>query len=444
MRQGLSEGEGDGQRGGKRAREWRRGAGSDGSLTDSGDSTGSGGWEGSSDMSWEEEQEAAEWSEQQLLAQLFFPKAQAPEADADGLMAPQRAGVQGQDQDQPGAAAAVGATTPGSKDEGAAQLPHMSAGISVSPRPTSNSASGRDASAEPQLQVWVHSLQLPALSAAATDPLAGGELSVIVKCPLLPSLTQRQHHALPPRPPSVSTPEQPSGAGAGSSALLHLSLPAPNPSPLPCPLVLEVWQQRTQLVGLAALSLPPAAASQPTDAAAAAPSAASPAQPPAAQAPPQPAQTSAAGWQLAASSSGTFALSNPLTPENENDAAAGGSSSSIALTAALHTPTPQPPLSPAHALAEQADSRRPGSPQAKAEVVEVQAVCHSFRVTVGGARHLADTVDLKRVGQAVPLSRFLRYQYPGRTLSPAAAQLHGQLHSNTKCIQQSSSTGTVK
>ena len=310
---------------------------------------------GGYDEGEEDEDEAAAWSEKKLLDQLFFPSEAAASAGGEPVTGRQAVGLP-----RSGTEPLPVHTSPG----GGRQSPKPSpprAGVNEVSSPASS------ASSSPVLQVTVAGLRVPAHH---TD------LSIVVKSPALSALSQRQHWSIP----GGAT-----GGGSTEAALLSLSLPAHAGMPLPCPLMLEVWDKRSVLVGVAQLSLLPAAGADLT-----------------------------LGTLLHASCSGSVSLRNPLLSASEE--AQLLAECSVAVEALLllppstphlqEGPAPGSPLSPL--VGEAGTQQQPGDPSDSPPMFR-----HTFRVTVCGAQGMPDAAALASEGRPVPCARFMRYLYPG-------------------------------
>ena len=313
---------------------------------------------GEGDEDEEDEEDAAAWSEQQLLGQLFFPTSgQDKEVDDDG----RSGGNKGK---------ASSDAHPSMSPEKKAQLGSQSDEIG------SNSA----VLSSPQLHIEV--LDLGVLPSRHSD------LSIVIKSPSLSSSTsQGQHWSLGGGAPAAD--------GDASPPLARVSLPAHTDVRLPCPLVLEVWDQRSILVGVVQLALT------------------SPALDPASL------KASFSGERSAstvfAHCSGSSSLRNPLLSEEEEEALLADCLISVAARIEV-------PLQASDLNAEAQGDDHPGgilAPERGHDLGEEGAqdeppmLRHTFRVTVCGASGLPGEVLLSDQGKLVPKARFLRYIYPG-------------------------------
>ena len=316
----------------------------------------------------EDEDEAAAWSEQQLLGQLFFP---GGASHREGSSEP--AVLKGEGPE--------GAAENGRRGSSSQPSLAKSPAPAVSPEVTPAEGEGG-----PLLQVLLHGIRLPSRYK---------DLSFVVKSPALSALSQRQHRtmATPPAPLSSSAPEE-----VEALPIASWSLPAHVTGvPLPCPLVLEVWDQRVILVGVLQMDLLDAGGGE--------------------------VSVGEGQWMgpggnrrvLHAVGGGHVPLRNPLLdPEEEGKLLA---ECSVAMEADLTYPYRR---GEGQASTEGAGTPRPGEagnvadggPIAAAQQTEPR-VQHTFRVTVCGGRGLPDVEVLSGLGRPVPCARFMRYLYPG-------------------------------
>ncbi|KAG1667655.1 hypothetical protein FOA52_004682 [Chlamydomonas sp. UWO 241] len=340
----------------------------------------------------EDEGGAAAWSERQLLQHLFFPATSGGPGGArggpgDGSARGSPGGGAAAAGRSGGAAAAAAAAGGGgigpgweeeSEEEGSGGSPEATprgargavsrADASLSPSATQQQQQATDDRALAHLSLALHELALP-----EGFDTANADLSLIVKCTLLPALSQRQHWPLP-RP--------------GQLLSLSLAQPFPGLGPIPVPLALELWSHREELVGVAATRLRTTAVHRSAD-----------------ELPTlhEEREEPGAGPELARSS-GRLSLRNPLAMAAQEAALAG---CDISLTARVLGPSGAPASVSSAGDARTTSAASTGAPDA------MTAVRHTFRVTVCGGLGLPEAADYEEMDAQAPVSRFIRYQYPG-------------------------------